>query len=153
MSSGFSFLVVLPDAIRLLLIPAPHCPVPASSASGLLSLLAPPCPVCATSAGAFLSVSISAGYYPALSFFVFRRIIRLFLLRIPPDVIRLLPIPLHVVLCPRVPRAVCYRFCPSLSCVPHLRWCVFLLPPVLFSSPKPLQKVYYILIYNIVFFA
>ncbi len=50
---GFSFLVVLPDVIRLTSVPAPHCPVPASSASGLLSLFSPPCPVRATSAGAF----------------------------------------------------------------------------------------------------
>ena len=50
---GFSFLVVLPDVIRLSSVPAPHCPVPASSASGLLSLFSPPCPVRATSAGAF----------------------------------------------------------------------------------------------------
>ena len=30
--------------------------------------------------------------------------------------------PLHIVLCPRVPRAGCDRFCPALSCVRHLRW-------------------------------
>ena len=71
--SGFSFLVVPPDVIRLLLIPAPHCPVPASSASGLLSLFSPPCPVCPTSAGAFLPVSFPPDY-PALSFLV-----------VPPD--------------------------------------------------------------------
>ena len=29
---------------------------------------------------------------------------------------------LHIVLCPRVPRAGCYRFSPSWSCACHLRW-------------------------------
>jgi len=53
--------------------------------------------------------SYSAGL-SGFSFFVFCRIIRL------------LSVPLHIVLCPRVPRAGCYRFCPSLSCVRHLRW-------------------------------
>ena len=44
---------ILPAPLRLLSVPAPHCPVPASSASGLLSLLAPPGPVRATSDGSF----------------------------------------------------------------------------------------------------
>ena len=55
---------ILPDWIRLLPIPAPHCPVPASSASGLRSLFPPPCPVRATSAGAFFFVTSGAFLLP-----------------------------------------------------------------------------------------
>ena len=41
---------------------------------------------------------------------------------------------------------VAIAFCPSLSCVRHLRWRVFLLPPVLFSSPNPSKSILYIYI-------
>ena len=55
----------------------------------------------------FVFCRMSSGF----SFFVFRRMSSGFYL-----------FPLHIVLCPRVPRAGCYRFCPALSCVRHLRW-------------------------------
>ena len=116
--SGSSFLVVppdwirlfllriLPDVIRLLPIPALHCPVPASSASGLLSLL-PRLVLCAPPPLVRFFLSPFPPDWIRLFFFLVvpPDWIRLFLLRIPPDwsrlfllrvlpdVIRLLPIP------------------------------------------------------------
>ena len=111
-----------PDAIRLSSIPAPRCPVPASSASGLLSLL-PRLVLCAPP--------------PLARFFLcpFRRIIRLFFLGSSAGCHPAFTYSRSTLSCAREflsryartifsRERVAIAFFPSLSCVRHLRWCV-----------------------------
>lgn len=97
-----------------------------------------------------LPSSCSAGCHPALSFCVhFRRIIRFFFLVSSAGLNPAFICSRSTLSCAREFRErVSIAFSPSLSCVRHLRWRVFLLPPVLFSSPIPFKK-YIIYLYII----